>query len=1200
MLKTIKQTIPLLLLCLITGNAWADETELLAKTGTLTTPKILFLMDNSSSMSDPVAGDALSRTRLQVLQDTFSDVIDGMDATVEVGIASYGGNHTRDKGVSFPVSPLNADATTILTSNLLHNDSSLTPIVAKDDPDYLGMFDLTQDNLPDPASSTETVKDYLKSLVSGWTAGGNTPIPGALYEATRYFKGITPSIGASLPTYPNSAHPSTYSGSVFQQRTTIRDIYWCPTEALCTARDTSISCDHFTTPVNFSETYISSCIADGTCSGICTLNPAAPAIPFVSTKVTCSDGSATSTCGTNCVDISLSASEPTYRCDSIAPATAVPTYTCSEYYTCSGPERDYWPPTSTATYNSPITDECDSNYLVLLSDGAPQDDPYYINNRKTNMQNHLSLTGCAAIPGATSTNTMADGECGPELTEHLSTTDLNTSIDGDQHVSTYTIGFGVADGSLTHQYLDLLAQKGGGQYFSGNNAAQLSQVFADLLKAIEDRGGSSLAQPGYSVDTSNILTNNNDVFIPVMKNIDGKPSWKGNLKKFKLSSGNIVDKDDNEAVLSDGLLKNSAHDLWSTEASTDSALSGGAAALLDPSSRKLFTDVIDTHHATPTPSVTLKSGELGTAFTEIKTSNSLITTTILNVPTSGYRNELLDFIRGYEIPDTGDKSCTDPNSSSVSDTGNCTTRQHMGDILNSSPVVVSYDDSDSTKSFVFVGTNEGFLHAFNTNDGEEKFAFMPRSLLSKQDVHYQNITGEPHAYGIDGKITVWRKDKNKDGKIKVADGDHVYLYFGLRRGGREYYALNVTDPANPKLLWKKDNTSGGAFTELGQSWSKPTLAKIRYEVNISGVMTPVEKLAMIVGAGYDPTLDEPSRLLRSKDSNGDEYHSMGRGIFIMDAETGDIIKSITHSDVNSIRLSIPGDIRVLDINKDGFMDRLYYSDTGGNIWRTDLFNNTSHPLRMDSVITRKFASLGEDVVGASLDSRKFFFEPDVAVFNHNGGKVIALTIGSGYHSNPLNTDISDRFYVLIDKNVYNAPATAPATITQANLLAHTAVTGSIAQDTNGKLGWYYDLSGTGEKILSSPLIFLNKVFFTSFTPGGSGSSSSNSCSATRDNDTHFYALTLLGGDAALDLDGDGTNDYSKALQQNQVLSTPSIFFRKGTCADAANCGQVIDFRLGLGAPVISTTTIGTAPTPGNVTSSIDIGSIIPKVYWLKK
>ena len=104
--------------------------------------------------------------------------------------------------------------------------------------------------------------------------------------------------------------------------------------------------------------------------------------------------------------------------------------------------------------------------------------------------------------------------------------------------------------------------------------------------------------------------------------------------------------------------------------------------------------------------------------------------------------------------------------------------------------------------------------------GEELFAFMPQELLPNLQQIKTNLATGSHIYGLDGAITLRHDDS--DGDRVIDSGERAILYFGMRRGGNHYYALEVSDINNPKLLWK---ISGGAgdFINLGQTWSRMVL-----------------------------------------------------------------------------------------------------------------------------------------------------------------------------------------------------------------------------------------------------------------------------------------------------------------------------------------------------------------------------------------
>ncbi len=508
---------------------------------------------------------------------------------------------------------------------------------------------------------------------------------------------------------------------------------------------------------------------------------------------------------------------------------------------------------------------------------------------------------------------------------------------------------------------------------------------------------------------------------------------------------------------------------------------------------------------------------------------------------------------------------------------------------------------------------------------------MPKSLLDNARLFMANEPGQPHIYGIDGPITTWLQDwngngrieiastdNNKDGQVNAADNDKAYIFFGLRRGGNVYYALDVSKPDSPMLLWKKENTEAddGAWDELGEAWSKPALAKMRIGSNASSTL----KTVLVFGGGYDPVKDE-------EDVNNRMADSMGRDVFIVDAEEGTLIWSLkrdvfnSNEDLNPVKHSIPGDIRVMDMDRNGALDRLYFADTGGNVWRVDM----DHDLRDtdeslydygDAILT-KMADLAfggadaQESTGNTTDPRKFFYEPDTALLQHNGQSLLTISLGSGYRTHPMNATVDDRFYVLLDPNVYNEPPEDWAALTDADL---TNRTDAGLTDTNNLLhglhkGWYYDFALKGEKVLASAVTFLNKVVFTTFAPvDEDGNEPSDDPCDTPPNSSRAYVLDLLTGKAVANLDRstDDSKDDFVVAGINEILNSAQIIFRSPSYTTAAdgsiscgedNCAQTVEIRVGkMSMPLMDESNSDNSAS-ASVSSKTDLSDIIPRIFW---
>ena len=222
-----------------------------------------------------------------------------------------------------------------------------------------------------------------------------------------------------------------------------------------------------------------------------------------------------------------------------------------------------------------------------------------------------------------------------------------------------------------------------------------------------------------------------------------------------------------------------------------------------------------------------------------------------------------------------------------------------------------------------------------------------------------------------------------------------------RRGGRLLYALDVSDPDDPRLLWRAGcpNPTGNSgcspgYDELGQTWSLPQPVKLRYDTT---------KPVLLMGAGYDNV---------ANDAMPQGAAAMGRGIMAIDGTDGKVIwqagpaptGSTYSSTVGGMLYSIASDLMVLDRSTDAYVDRVYAPDTGGNVWRVD--THEDDPTKW--TVTR-LAALG----GSGAAARKFLYPPDV-VFASGTQTYDAVLIGSGDREHPHDTSVANRFYMLKD------------------------------------------------------------------------------------------------------------------------------------------------------------------------------------------
>ena len=324
-------------------------------------------------------------------------------------------------------------------------------------------------------------------------------------------------------------------------------------------------------------------------------------------------------------------------------------------------------------------------------------------------------------------------------------------------------------------------------------------------------------------------------------------------------------------------------------------------------------------------------------------------------------------------------------------------------------------------------------------------------------------------------------------------------------------------------------------------------------------------------------------------------------MFIVDAVgngdgTTNMLWKANHSDM---KYSIPGNIRALDMDRNGSVDRLYFGDMGGNIWRVDLnagnFLATPAMHDLSKAKVTKFAELGNNT---GSDLRKFFSEPDVAFFRHNGRFLLTVAIGSGYRAHPLNENIVDRFYVLRDQYVMRTPDGSFQTITETGsatpIKAPVSTTKKLL--ANDYYGWYRELTAINhEKVLASATTFMNRISFTSFGKTAPKAVGDGSCETETNFQSRAYVLGLLRGGAVIDFDtGKAGKEASVKVSDDEIVFTPQIIFGKvkpssGAKCTKDDCHQSITMRVGkLNAPFVDDTTAG-----GNV----DITTLLPKVFW---
>jgi len=422
----------------------------------------------------------------------------------------------------------------------------------------------------------------------------------------------------------------------------------------------------------------------------------------------------------------------------------------------------------------------------------------------------------------------------------------------------------------------------------------------------------------------------------------------------------------------------------------------------------------------------------------------------------------------------------------------------LGDIFHSKPVVVGppspfyFDEGYSTggvnsfvnlkahrKRVIYVGTNDGMLHAFlsgtyasgsyDAGTGEELFGYVPYNLLENlADLVPADLTN--HGYYVDSSprvADVWI-DTDSDGTKESSEWRTV-LISGFRKGGYGYFALDVTDPPAgtdytnfPIPMWEYTDSAN-----VGETWSEPFIGKVKVTYN----STTRDRWVAIFGGGV---------------GTGD----VGRSLVVLDIATGHALKTFTSTDgINNVIPASP--TAVLDAN--GYIKFVYVTDLAGAVYKFNLWNAaTISSFSVDPgapptvtgtewTVNRIFqpASGGQPVYhriepGATSETERYLF------------------FGTGNQESPISDGGAGKFYAIKDTDSSTSLIQESVSGTLANLTGNLG-TGTASPTVNG---WFVNLAGivnsaantadtnthAAEKVLSDPVVFFNNVYFTTFTP----------------------------------------------------------------------------------------------------------------------
>ena len=552
---------------------------------------------------------------------------------------------------------------------------------------------------------------------------------------------------------------------------------------------------------------------------------------------------------------------------------------------------------------------------------------------------------------------------------------------------------------------------------------------------------------------------------------------------------------------------------------------GKLLALRNDTDRKIYTWVDSNNDGTVSPS----------EFISFDSTQATLLRPYIQAATATESQNIINFIRGAEVAGYRDRCVTVAGASPQ--TG-CTGTQRvwkMGDIIYSTPVTVGhpkeqydlvYKDStyqqflqqyQNRRDVVYVGANDGMLHAFNAGTynsttrqidpgtlytlGQEMWGFIPYNLLP----HLKWLTDPnyTHVYYVD------LKPKVVDANIFTADADHpggwgTVLIEGVRFGGgyvsvtdnfgsgsttrnfqSSYFALDITNPDKPPvLLW------AATHMNMGFTTSYPAVARVADSLGSS-------KWVVILGSG--PTLYDGERAANSgglvslfpgADNQGHMY--------IHDLATG---ARLTRIDTGNSANEFLGDVTTLDGNLDYGVDTVYVGSAfkNGTAWNGNLYRVTTgndlNPANWN--LSTLYTATGPILESPSIS---------LDTFSH-----IWVYFGSGRFlsaSSPVNdkADTSQQaMYGIKEMNncwlggtigcpgspvannqLLNASGVKVKTdgtlISGASNDGASTFTQLLADTRSNFQGWVLNLPAAGERVLAKPIVIGGVVLFSTFTP----------------------------------------------------------------------------------------------------------------------
>ena len=673
------------------------------------------------------------------------------------------------------------------------------------------------------------------------------------------------------------------------------------------------------------------------------------------------------------------------------------------YYYKGGTGNDFWPnnglnsncggnsdPTDPPSFptSCPIQYNCQKNYVIIMTDGEStqdkMDDTKYAGSyfKSTPIStwgdpdnhdyadlapnpNGFNIDGTPYCP-----NNSCWGTNGSDLLDDMAYFMKNNDLfpdhlypdmPGDQSIETFVIGF-----NMDNDLLKDTARNGNGEYYTASSYDELKNALKDAITNILLRNFGFAAFTAPKKVTSTV--GEGFSFIGYFLPSQTASVWEGHLQSYKMTDMWCRDSNMNGILDGDDCLAS-----FDTQAQCETDLPAGVTcmrnislaassqwdareALKDRTTpRKLYTH--DSNAASPyalidftdPANISTLQELFGLPLVEVDPLNPVYLPQAQSI-VSTISDKVLGDVFHSDIayvgpPMAGKTFLKNLNPVECDQADKAADPDCFQNLLEREGVNPDVTDSGRAK-VIYVGSNDGILHCVDAREtravggGVEKWGFIPDEVLPSLK---KIVVDNEYNYTVDGRVTA------EDIYYRGASNSwRTILAFGLKDGGTSFYALDITTVDNsdlkPSVLWKFNDSDYS-----GKSWSKPYVGKIRYPQGT----TWIDRWVVIVAGGM-------------AFNNGNVNDTAGKGIFVIDASSGELIWMIGYSQSGAsdaagtihidtvldaaysgpgaryltakddFNYPVPSAITPVDRDSDGYLDTIYFGNVAGHMFKTDI------------------------------------------------------------------------------------------------------------------------------------------------------------------------------------------------------------------------------------------------------------------------